>query len=338
MNDPSDLLSAYFQLMNANGAAHVYREAVRSGLFAALDSDARTIQEICRQCGTAARPTELMLEALAVMGLVSHSDALWRLAPLGSLLLAGSYRNLGDEYWAHLPELLRTDKPLVRMDDAAQSEAHYQTQAAVLGWMLTPAARCAAERLAQVVPPSAAILDLGAGSGIWSLTLASLLPQATVTAVDWPAVLAVAAEMAQELGVADRLQTIAGNFHEVELPHRHYDLAIVANVTHLLTPEGNRALLNAVHKALQPGGLVGLIDVFPGQPAGDLNRTLYALGLALRTERSRVYSAADLQPLLQEAGFDELQLVSLPVPPYAIGMLLAAARGQILDKRAQSSR
>ena len=36
MNDPSAILAGYFQLMNLNGAAHVYREAVRCGLLEAL--------------------------------------------------------------------------------------------------------------------------------------------------------------------------------------------------------------------------------------------------------------------------------------------------------------
>ena len=51
------------------------------------------------------------------------------------------------------------------MDDVAKSEAFYQTQAAVLGWMLGPAAECAAQALASTLPPKAAILDIGAGVG-----------------------------------------------------------------------------------------------------------------------------------------------------------------------------
>jgi len=323
MNEPSELLPAYFQLMNANGAAHLYREAVRAGVLAALDSGAKTAAEVAATCSMHARPTELVLEALAALALVERSGPAYRLTTLAMLLLSGSYRNLGDEYWAHLPALLKSDQPLVRMDDAAQSEAHYQAQAAILGWMLTPAAQCAAGLLAASLPPQAAILDLGAGSAIWSLTLASRTPDATVTAVDWPAVLEVAAEKAQELGLTGRLSTIAGNFHEVALPAGQFDLAILANVSHLLTPEGNVALLRKARKALRPAGRVAIIDVFPGQPQGDVNRTLYAVGLALRTAHGRVYSQAELEPLLAEAGFGQAQLVPLSVPPFAVGMLLA---------------
>jgi 2-polyprenyl-3-methyl-5-hydroxy-6-metoxy-1,4-benzoquinol methylase len=327
MNELADLLPAYFQLMNANGAAHLYREALRAGILSALDSGEMTAAEVAQHCGTMLRPTELVLEALAALALVKRNGSKYRLTSLALLLLSGSYRNLGDEYWAQLPALLKTDHPLVKMDDVSNSEAHYQAQAAILGWMLTPAAQCAADLLIVGLPPRAAILDLGAGSAVWSLTLASRHQDATVTAVDWPAVLEVAAEQAQEFGLADRLTTIAGNFHEVALPDQQHDLAIIANVTHLLTPEANAALFRRTHKALRPGGHIAIVDVFPGQPLGDVNRTLYAIGLALRTEHGHVYSLDELRPLLAATGFDNLRLEPLPVPPYAVGMLL----GRVAD-------
>jgi hypothetical protein len=325
MNDLSELLPAYFQLMNSNGAAHLYREAVQSGILSSLASGERTAADVARDCGTVERPTRLVLEALVALDLAERSGTGYRLSSLAFLLLSGTYRNLGDEFWAHLPALLKTGQPLVRMDDAAQSEMHYQAQAAILGWMLSPAAARAADLLVDSLPPRAAILDLGAGSAIWSLTLASRTPDATVTAVDWPAVLEVAGEKAQELGLSDRLTTIAGNFHEIPLPQRQFDLAFLANVTHLLTPEQNVVLLSKARSALKLRGRVAIIDVFPGQPQGDINRTLYAIGLALRTEQGHVYSLAELEPLLMAAGFNKPQLLPLPVPPYAVGMLVAGA-------------
>jgi 2-polyprenyl-3-methyl-5-hydroxy-6-metoxy-1,4-benzoquinol methylase len=326
MTELDELLPAYFQLMNSNGAAHLYREAVRAGILAALESCPSTAGEVARECGTVERPTRLVLEALAALSLVERSGDAYRLSSLAFLLQSGTYRNLGDEYWAHLPALLKTDQPLVRMDDATQSETHYQAQAAILGWMLTPAAECAASVLRDGLPPRAAILDLGAGSAIWSLTLASKTPDAVVTAIDWPAVLEVVNEKSQELGLADRLTTIAGNFHEVALPQEKFDLAFIANVSHLLTPAANVTLLRKARAALGARGRLVIVDVLPGQPRGDVNRTLYAIGLALRTEHGRVYSAAELEPLLADADFSAPQLVPLPVPPFAVGMLIAAAK------------
>jgi len=323
MNETEQILGSYFQLMNLNGASHVYREAVRCGLLGALRSERQTAAQVAQACSLLAGPTELLLDALLPLGVVRKDGESYALTHLAEMLLSGSYRNLGDEFWAHLPAFLQTGQPIVKMDDVAKSEAFYQTQAAVLGWMLGPAAQCAARALAGTLPPRAAIVDIGAGSGIWSLTLAQLTADATVTAVDWPAVLEVAAETAENLGLSSRLATIAGNYHQVELPSEQFDLAILANVTHLETSDGNRALLAKVWQALKPGGRVVIIDVFPGQPKGELNLALYKLGLALRTEHGRVYSSQELGSILSACRFGDPELIPLEVPPYVVGMLIA---------------
>lgn len=327
MTQQEGVLATYFQLMNLNGAAHVYREAVRCGLLDALRDRPKTAAALAQECGLVVRPASLLLEALAALGVVAKRHDEWTLSVLAQMLLAGSYRNLGDEYWAHLPALLKTGQPLVRMDDAAKSQSFYQAQAAILAWMLTPAAESAARLLVgEGLPSPAAILDIGAGSAIWSLTLARELPGAIVTAVDWSAVLEVAKETADNFGLADRLTTIAGNYHEVQLPAGRFDLAILANVTHLETRAGNGALFAKARSALKPGGRIAIFDVLPGQTQGDLNRTLYALGLALRTEHGHVYSFEELSRLLAASGFAAPRQTPIDVPPHAIGMLTAMAQ------------
>lgn len=324
MNDHTEMLTAYFQLMNSNGASHVYRESVRAGILDALTPDPKTAAEVAETCRTAEGPTALVLETLCMLGLVWRDGQRYAPTLLALGLLGGNYRELGDQYWAHLPSFLKTGLPWVKMDDASQSEAHYRSQAAALAWMLTPAAEAAAvalgigEQLKDL-----AILDVGAGSAIWSLSMARRDPGATVTAVDWPAVLEVAAETARNFGLSDRLSTIAGNYHQVDLPGAAFDLALLGNVTHLETPEGNRALFEKVHRVLKPKGRIVIFDVFPGQPEGDLNRTLYALGLGLRTKHGRVYSPRELESLLGQSGFGPAELVNLPAPPYAVGMMVA---------------
>ena len=95
---------------------------------------------------------ELQSLGLAVEAITQGGDVLQfgkdedktRAPRLGMGLLSGSYRELGDQYWAHLPSFLKTGQPWIKMDDAHQSEAHYRSQAAALAWMLAPAAEAAA--------------------------------------------------------------------------------------------------------------------------------------------------------------------------------------------------
>src|SRR5688500_4111169 len=126
MDDHQQLLSAYFQLMNMSGAAHAYRAAIQAGLLEQLIGGPKTADELAQACSIAPRPTTLLLETLIPLGLLKRDGSQYRATALAYVLLSSSYKNLGDEYWSHLPELLRTGQPLVKMDQAAQSEAHYQ--------------------------------------------------------------------------------------------------------------------------------------------------------------------------------------------------------------------
>ena len=309
--------------MSANGAAQIYRAAQQAGVLQALANGSATAAAVAGACGTAIHPTALLLDGLVALGLVEPSGETYGLAAVARFL-AGPYRDLGDHYWSYLPAFLKTGEPLARMDDARESERQYQAQAMALAWMMAPAAEAAATVLdIGGRRRRLAVLDVGAGAAGWSLALARRDPDTTVTALDWPAVLTMAQKAAADAGLQERFATIAGDYHRVALPEAAFDLAIVANVTHLETATGNRHLFERLRRSLRPGGEIAIIDVFPVQPGGALPAALYALGLALRTTHGRVHGAADLDSWLAAAGFGDCRFTPLEAPPSIMGMLLA---------------
>ncbi len=313
-------LESYFRLMTMNGAARVFRTAQELGILDALGPGPASADAVARACRVQPTATGLVLDALSAMRILQPTGEGYVPAPVARFL-TGDYRDLGDLYWEHLPQFLKTGLPLMAMDAPTQSERCYQTQAAALEWMVKPSAEVAAALLAGRERRYASVLDVGAGSAVWSLTLARHDPAMRVTALDWPAVLELARAAAQRAGLEEGFAVIAGNYHEVDLPEGAYDLAVVANVAHLETPEGNVSLFRRLHRALEPGGDIAIVDIFPGQAAGDLARALYALGLALRTETGRVYREEELNAFLGQAGFEEGTVIPLVAPPYTLGML-----------------
>jgi len=316
-------LETYAQLMSANGVAQIYRAALQAGVMRALADGPASAAAVAKSCGTAIRPTALLLDGLVALGLLEACGDAFRLTT-AARFLAGPYRDLGDSYWSHLPAFLENGEPLVRMDDARESERQYQAQATALSWMMAPAAEAAATVLdIGGKRRGLAVLDVGAGAAGWSLALARRDAATTVTALDWPGVLVLAQKAAVDDGLQARFATIAGDYHKLALPEAAFDLAIVANVTHLETAGGNRNLFERLRRSLRPGGEIAVIDVFPVQAAGALPAALYGLGLALRTTHGRMHSAADLESWLAAAGFGDCRFTPLEAPPYTMGMLLA---------------
>lgn len=318
-----EALQTYFDLMSMNGGARVYRTARDLGIFDAMSAGARTTSEIATTCGLCERPLEVLLDVLVSLRTLTCHDHTYALTPVMQFL-QGSYKNLSDEYWDHLPHLLRSGEPLAKMDSDEQSEQQYTKQVTALAWMMKPAAEAAATMLEiGTNRRDLHILDVGAGSAVWSLTFAAKDAEATVTALDWEGVLKIASAAAQNMGLQDRFTPLPGNYHDTELTQDAYDLAIVANVTHIETPEGNARLFRKLLTAMKPHGELVIVDVMPGQANGDLARALYAMGLTLRTQRGCVYSREELVSFLDQAGFVNATFIPIPVPPHTMGMIVA---------------
>lgn len=316
-------LNAYFELMTHFGAAIVFQTAKGFGITEAFKQGELTEAEVAQKCQIQAWPCKLMLDCLSSMGLLSQQGNRYAPTPLFGFL-GGQYQNLGKEYWDHLPAFLKTGTPIARMDDVRESEKEYEKQALSLEWMLKPSAYYAAAFLIQSFSkPAPSILDIGAGSGVWSIQWLKQNIHAKATLADWPGVLKIAEKSAEDLGVRGRCQFLPGNFHETRFQEQAFDVALLGNVTHIQTPEGLRKLLKKTHSALKSGGEAVIFDVFPAQEQGKLSASLYSLGLALRTQQGRVYTFDELKTALVETGFESKDLMPIPCPPFTMGMIRA---------------
>jgi SAM-dependent methyltransferase len=313
----------YFHLMTANGAAHVYRTAREMGVLDALKTGADTLEALSDRCGIEACSTALLMDCLAGLGLVERTDGRIRPAPLAGFL-AEHYQDLGDVYWAHLPDYLRSGAPLVDVTTAAQGEDFYAREVQALTWMSLPAVAAAARELdIGGRRRGLRVLDAGAGAAVWSAGFALANESLKVVALDRPGVLDAAAAAAATAGIGDRFRTAAGDLFDFSFPPGSFDIAIVANVAHLFPPAQNRKLFAKIRDALSPGGEIMVFDVFPQPGTDNLTAALYALGLALRTHGGRTYTADAMAKQLCDAGFCDPAFVPLPAPPGVLGMMRA---------------
>ena len=325
MNEADKLqsLDTYFRLMSMKGGVEVFHAASRAGVLNAVAGGPVSAAAVAARCGLDARAAGLVLNALCAMGLVTRADADYLPSPVLQFL-TGTYEDLSSQYWAYLPEYLRSGRPLQRMDDPAEGMKAYAAQAGSLYWMMLPAAVAAARMLGiGSERRNLQMLDVGAGSGVWSLTFAQHDPGSRVTAIDWPAVLQIASGIARKHGLTDRFTACPGDYHAVDLGVGVYDLAIAGNVAHLESEDRLTALLRRLHAALKPGGSLLLVDVFHGQPGGELNAALYELGLALRTAQGRVHGRVALETCVRESGFAGSTYQPIPVTPHTMGLIVA---------------
>jgi hypothetical protein len=131
---------------------------------------------------------------------------------------------------------------------------------------MAPMMAMPAQLMAPLVDPNAdqklKILDIAAGHGLYGINFATRNKQAEVTALDWKAVLEVAKENAQRMGVADRYKTIEGSAFDVEFG-TGYDLVLLTNFLHHFDAPTCETLLRKVHAALADGGRAVTLEFVP---------------------------------------------------------------------------
>lgn len=297
--------------------------AQRTGLLAALLERAATAEEFARDLDLDPLATRLTLNVLTHCGAVVHEESRYRASPELSerSRKAPGGVDLHLSLFDHLPELLRTGKPLLSMDGTLEERGrHYAQVAEGLGNMYPAAAAELAQALEKdpygLGRGAGSVLDLGAGSGVWSLALARRMPELSVTAVDLPPVLEGLRRNAGELGVGSRVSTLEGSYFDVELPEAAYDLVILGNILHLETATDAERLVRRAAAAVKAGGTLAIVDILGSGPyETDPVRAMYALFLAARTSSGAMYSHAEVVDWMTAAGLTSVRTLELPSAP-----------------------
>ena len=109
--------------------------------------------------------------------------------------------------------------------------------------------------------PGDVVADIGAGSGVFTLPLAKVVPQGRVYAVDIDKGLVEHIANKAKAAKADNVRAVLGEFTDPKLPARDVDVAFIYDVLHHV--ENRAEYVKNLAPCLKPGGRVAVIDFFP---------------------------------------------------------------------------
>lgn len=156
------------------------------------------------------------------------------------------------------------------------------------------------------------ILDVGAGSCLWSLPFVKNDNNVKVTAIDFPNVINGSARpIIQKEGCIDRYTFIEGDFWEVPWG-KNYDLIIIGHICHSLSTDENTALFKKVSQALNAQGVLAVIDYIPDDDRVDrIFPLVFSINMLIQTENGDAYTFSEFHEMLSKAGFEEATLFQL---------------------------
>ena len=160
------------------------------------------------------------------------------------------------------------------------------------------------------------LLDLGGGTGIYSIGFLKANPNLRATVFDRPEVLKTAERFATEYSVSDRMELLPGDMFEDELPAA--DVILLSNILHDWDVPECQQLINRCAAALKPGGRLLIHDVLLNDDlSGPLPMALYSAALFTLTE-GRAYSSAEYQGWMNNAGLHSSAAVATLVHCHVI--------------------
>ena len=162
------------------------------------------------------------------------------------------------------------------------------------------------------------VLDIAAGSGIFGIALAEKQPQAEITAVDWPNVLEVALENAQEAGLGQRYGAIPGSAFEVETG-TGYRVILLCNFLHHFDAATCSKFLARMKDALAADGKVYTLEFVPNE---DRISPPFVAGFDLhmlrQTPAGDTYTAAEYEEIFAAAGLEMTACAPLTGTAYTV--------------------
>jgi SAM-dependent methyltransferase len=329
------LTARIWALVNGFTAYFSVRAADELGVFPALSEGPVGVNEIANRCN--ADPTRLLhlLGANVAAGTLERVDGGFALSELAQThLLPGSTGYLGAlirqspgplENWPHLPETVRGSAPPHEVGSdgatffAALAEATFPAQSA--------AARATIGSLLKGrLPAAPRMLELGAGAGPWVLALLEAYPEGRAVVNDLDGVIQLAERRLQEHGLTSRAELLPGDYWNVDLPSRAFDLVVLAHVCRAEGDRGAAALVRRAAGALIPGGHMLIAEyLLDDDLSGPAQAQLLGITMVTSTERGGTFTRSQACGWLASAGLEVEQLAS-PLPPTAV--IIARAGGE----------
>lgn len=294
--------------------SRVLLAAVELDLFTAV-GEGGTAGEVAARLGTHPRATEMLLNALVAIGALTKSGGVFRnTAETARFLVAGSPENQRPalmhtvhvwKAWTTLTDCVRAGTAVLPPGVEARDEQW--TQAFIAAMHRN--AMSAAPALVEAVGAKGVrrLLDIGGGSGAYSIAFAQANPELRAEVLDLAAVVPIAQKHIREAGLEGRVTTRVGDLLRDEFGEG-YDLILLSAICHMPSPEENHDLLRRCRRALAPGGRIVIRDfILEPDKTAPKAAALFALNMLVNTRAGSTYSEGEYRAWLGEAGFDGIR-------------------------------
>jgi ubiquinone/menaquinone biosynthesis C-methylase UbiE len=297
--------------------SRILHSAAELNLFTILQKSPLSAQKVAEKTGGDVRALSTLLDAVAAMGLLIKRNCKYQcdgaiahlLADDSPVTILPMVRHMASLWprWSRLTDIAKGIPAATEEFDFSRNDEELQ---AFIGAMHSIGAPLA-QRIAAAVNTGAsrALIDIGGGSGTYTMAFLRAVPEMKATLFDLPEVIEMARERLGREGLLDRVTLVAGSFYHDELPGGN-DLALLSAIIHSNSPEENLDLYRKTFRSLKPGGRILIRDhIMEPDRTHPKDGAIFAINMLVGTSGGSTYTYEEIKGGLSQAGFTKIRLI-----------------------------
>ena len=307
-------------LATAFQGSRVFLTAVELDLFSVLQDEERTSAEVASAIDASPRATDRLMNALVALGLLEKRGARFRNTPDGRRLLVRgrpefmanlAHSNHLWDTWSGLTGVVRTGRPVPRGPIDSRGDDWLRSFIAAMHWRGGEAARAVLPLID--LEGVSRVLDVGGGSGVFSMAFVRQSAGVNAVVFDLPSVGPVARNYIRTAGLDGAIEVVEGDYTRDDLPGG-FDLVFLSAIIHSNGPDENARLIAKAAKALSPGGRVVVVDwVMTPDRTAPAQGALFAINMLVGTDEGDTFTEAEVRAWMSEAGLARISRRDTPL-------------------------
>lgn len=312
--DDTGIWDAWMTMLNVPAIS----VALELGIFKSLDEEPASSDELAKRLGYQERVMRALLPLLSHLGLLNEYGDAWKLTPMARHYMledspfcwSGVFKREGRMMMRHglLVEALTGKKKEQdgrnRPAESWESGQVDMEMAKEVTAFMHSHSIAAAIGMTKTIDFSGVtrVLDVGGGSGCFSIALAKLDKKISCTVLELPAICELANDYISQAEVADQVDTTSVDMFREPWPEG-YNAHFFSNIFHDWNFDTCRELAKSSFDALEPGGKILLHETLLNDGGkSPFQAVAFSLLMAIGT-MGQQFTLAQLQDILESAGF-----------------------------------
>ena len=285
-------------------------------IFTNIDESGTTNNQIADNLHLDEHACERLLNALVSLGFLTKQNHLFfNTAESFTFLSKKSSDYLGGlmhsnhlwNTWSNLTQVVKTGKSA---NPSEINERGEEWLFPFINAMHDRAKKQAPQQLANIdLSGIKSILDIGGGSGAYSMEFVSKKPEIEATVFDLPNVVPITKKFLDKEGFSDKIKTYAGDYTTDDLP-KGFDLVFLSAIIHSNSLEINQDLIKKCFNSLNKNGKIVIQDwIMNNDRTQPTSGAIFAINMLVGTEAGDCFTEQEVTEMLNAAGFKNISRI-----------------------------